>query len=95
MNKSSSFAIEQLHLPVTNIVAGLKRKDYFVGTSILNVKIDTTHPVMSGMLENAKIFVDRSLVFTTDEGFEGSILTIYQEEGSSLTSGYMLGEKYL
>jgi hypothetical protein len=34
-------------------------------------------------------------VFELLEGFEGSILAHYQEAGSPLMSGYLLGEQYL
>jgi hypothetical protein len=95
LNRSSTFAIEQLHLAVKDVVEPLERSEYFVGASILQVDVDSSHPIMSGMAARARIFVDRSPVFTTLEGFEGSALATYQKAGSPLSSGYMLGEKYL
>jgi hypothetical protein len=95
LNQSSDFAIEQLHLPVKNAVAELERTDFFVSGSILGVTTDASHPVMSGMPSRAKLFVARSPVFTTLEGFEGTALAKYQESGSPLLSGYLLGEEYL
>jgi hypothetical protein len=95
MNQSASFAIDSLHLPVKNVVAGLPSKDFFASGSILEVITDPSHPVMAGMPERAKVFVDRSPVFTTLEGFEGSALAKYAPAGSPLLSGYLLGEKYL
>lgn len=61
----------------------------------MEVESDVAHPVMAGMPERAKIFFDRSPVFTTEEGFEGSALLKYQEAGSPLLSGYLLGEEHL
>ena len=95
LNNSSAFAIEQLHLPVRNVVAGLDRKDYFVGSSILHVTVDDTHPVMAGMPRQAQIFSSRSPIFTTLEGFSGTALAKYQQSGSPLASGYLLGEKHI
>jgi hypothetical protein len=95
VNQSASFAIDSLHLPVKNVVAGLPSKEYFASGSILEVITDTTHPVMAGMPERAKVFVDRSPVFTTTEGFEGAALAKYAPAGSPLLSGYLLGEKYI
>ena len=95
LNNSSAFAIEQLHLPVRNVVAGVDRKDYFVGSSILHVTVDGTHPVMAGMPGQAYIFSSRSPIFTTLEGFSGTALAKYQEKGSPLASGYLLGEKHI
>ena len=95
LNESSEFAIEQLHLPVKNMVAGLSRIDYFLSGSLLEVTTDPAHPVMAGMPEKAKVFVGWSPVFTTLDGFEGSALAKYQEHGSPLLSGYLLGEQHL
>ena len=38
---------------------------------------------------------DRAPVFTTTEGFEGAALAKYQEAGSPLLSGYLLGEEHI
>ena len=94
-NRSSDFAIEQLHLPVENVVAELERKDFFGAGSLLEVTTDPLHPVMAGMPELASVFFDHSPVFTTLDDFSGSILARYQEEGTPLLSGYLLGEEHL
>ena len=95
LNQSSAFAIEDLHLPVKNVVGELPRRDFFVSGSLLEVTTDPAHPVMAGMPERAKVFVDRSPVFTTLEGFEGTALAKYSKQGSPLLSGYLLGEEHL
>lgn len=56
---------------------------------------DPTHPVMAGMPEQATVFVDGSPVFQPQEGFTGAVLARYNETGSPLRSGYLIGEKYL
>ncbi len=95
MNQSSDFAIESLHLPVTNVVKGVNRKDFFTGGSIVEVTSNTAHPVMAGMPDHSSVFVFRSPAFTTLDGFKGEALASYQTEGSPLRSGFLLGEKYL
>ncbi len=95
LNQSADFAIGALHLPVKDVVAGLPRKDFFANGSILEVTTDVAHPVMAGMPEQAKVFVEQSPVFTTLEGFEGVSLAKYAKDGSPLLSGYLLGEKHL
>lgn len=95
LNSSSEFAINALHLPVKNAVKGLKRQDFFTGGSIMGVTVNTNHPVMAGMPDKANIFVSRSPVFKTTEGFKGEALAKYQSHGSPLRSGYLLGSKYL
>jgi len=95
MNASALFAIEQLHLPVRNVVRGLDSKQFFASGSILEVATDAAHPVMAGMPERARVFFDNSPAFATTEGFEGAALAKYQAAGSPLASGYLLGERYL
>ncbi|HEX5474765.1 MAG TPA: M14 metallopeptidase family protein [Vicinamibacterales bacterium] len=95
LNNSSVFAIDQLHLPVRNVVAGLKRQQFFASGSLLEVIPDTTHPVMAGMPPRASIFFDDSPVFAPADGFAGDILAKYQTAGSPLMSGYLLGESHL
>ena len=91
LNATSDFVIEQLHLPVRNVVDGVDRKDFFASGSILAVTTDPTHPVMAGMPERAFVFFDDSPVFTTLPGFEGAALAKYAAQGSALASGYLLG----
>ena len=95
INASSDFAIEQLHLPVRNVVGELERDAFFVSGSILEMLVDPSHPVMSGMPERAKVMVGRSPVFTTEEGFRGRVFAKYATSGSPLLSGYLLGEEHL
>jgi ribosomal protein S18 acetylase RimI-like enzyme len=95
LNQSSNFAIEQLNLPVKNVVSGLNRREFFANGSILEVITDPSHPVMAGMPERAKVFFDGSPVFTTLDGFQGVALARFADKGNPLRSGYLLGEKYL
>jgi len=94
-NQSALFAIDALHLPVGNAVAGLARDTFFASGSILEVLVDTAHPVTSGFPDRAGVFVSRSPVFTTLPGFEGTVLMKYRANGSPLLSGYLLGEAHL
>lgn len=54
-NRGGLFAIDRLHLPVNNVVAGATRQEFFTGGSILEVEVDTSQPVMAGMPERAAI----------------------------------------
>jgi hypothetical protein len=94
-NQGASAAIAALRLPVRNVVAGIARRQYFTGGSIMRVTTDPTHPVMSGMPEHADVFVSGSPVFTTLDGFEGSVLAKYPSDASPLRSGFLSGEKLM
>jgi len=95
LNGSSGFVIEQLHLPVRNVIEDVARDEYFVGGAIVELLVDPSHPVMSGMAERSKVFVASSPVFVTEEDFEGRVLAKYSENGSPLLSGYFLGEEHV
>jgi hypothetical protein len=95
INRSSMFAVEELHLPVRNVVDEVPRDEYFAGGAIVELLVDPSHPVMSGMAPRSKVMVGGSPVFTTEEGFQGHILAKYPENGSPLLSGYFLGEEHV
>ena len=79
LSNASAFAIQQLELPVRNVVAGLRPEEFFLRGSIVEVAVDTRHPVMAGMPDRAAVFVDGSPVFETTDGFKGSTLARYQD----------------
>jgi hypothetical protein len=95
MNNASNLIIQQFKLPVKNVVAGLRPEEFFLRGTIVGVTTDPTQQVMAGMPEQAAVFADSSPVLETDEGFKGIVLARYQESGSPLLSGYLIGEKYL
>jgi hypothetical protein len=87
--------IDQLKLPVKNVLSGVSRQQFFAGGSVMRVTTDPTQPVMAGMPKDADIFVFGSPAFEPSVGFDGAVLASYAAEGSPLRSGYLLGEKYL
>jgi hypothetical protein len=94
-SNASAFAIQQLKLPIRNVIAGLQPEDFFLKGSVVQVTTDPGHPVMAGMPERAAVFVDASPVFEPGEGFNGAVLARYSESGSPLLSGYLIGEHHL
>jgi hypothetical protein len=95
LNRSSQFAIEELHLPVENVVGELGRDKYYLSGSIVEMTVDPSHPVMAGMPPRAKVMAGSSPVFTVKEGFDGAVLAKYQTTGTPLLSGYLLGDEYV
>lgn len=95
INGSSMFVVDELHLPVRNVVADVDREEYSASGAIVELLVDPSHPVMSGMPERAKVMVGRSPVFTVEDDFEGRVLAKYPENGSPLLSGYFLGEEFV
>ena len=95
MSGSAVAAIDQLKLPVRNVLNGVNRQQFFAGGSVMRVTADPSQPVMAGMPKDADIFVFGSPAFETTAGFDGAVLATYPNDGSPLRSGYLLGEKYL
>ncbi len=95
LNSASTFAIQQFNLPVRNVAAGLRSEDFFLHGTIVEVITDPSQQVMAGMSEKSAVFADNSPVFEIQEGFKGKVLAKYQDSGSPLLSGYLIGEKHL
>jgi len=51
---ASMFAIEQLYLPVRNVVADLEPTDYFMNGSIVEMEVDPSHPVSRPSIVNRR-----------------------------------------
>ena len=94
-NQGAVAAIGALRLPVQNVVAGLARREYFTGASIMRIVVNHAHPVMAGMPEEADVVVSGSPVFSTTEGFEGAVLARYPSDRSPLRSGFLNGPQYM
>jgi hypothetical protein len=94
-NQGATALVTALHLPVRNVVAGVNRREFFTGGSIMQVTTDPTQPVMAGMPERADVFVFNSPVFTTLDGFEGSVLAKFARDSTVLRSGFLNGSEFI
>ena len=61
----------------------------------MQVTTDPTQPVMAGMPERADVFVSNSPVFTTLDGFDGSVLAKFASDSTVLRSGFLRGPQYI
>ncbi|HSM60027.1 MAG TPA: M14 metallopeptidase family protein [Longimicrobiales bacterium] len=109
-DKSTAFLIDQLGVPVRNVVEGLPDTDFFIPGSVLRMDVDTTHALARGMPGEAAAFFSRSRAFETirlaraDEGGTEEIprapeplvdvVTRYADH-DILMSGWALGEERL
>ncbi|NNF28890.1 MAG: hypothetical protein HKN73_16820 [Gemmatimonadetes bacterium] len=95
LNASSDLVIDALGLPVENVLADAHRTEFFSTGSLMEVGVDTAHPLMAGERDNAVVFFDRSPAFELTDEEVGVVLASYPEAGSPLVSGYLLGEERL
>ena len=63
LNGSSHFAMDEFHLPVRDVVRDLPRDEYFAEGAIVELLVDPSHPVMSGMSERSKVFPNEHFGF--------------------------------
>ena len=90
-NNASLFAIEQFHLPVVNVLAGLNPDQFYCSGSLLKIELrDMAHPVSAGMPRNPIVMFERGPAFDTRPGFRGNVLASYSREENPLASGYLL-----
>jgi hypothetical protein len=90
LNRSSEYAIQQLGVKAKNVVSGVSNRDYYAPGSLLNVKLDTRHPLTLGLPEDITIWSEHSPVWETEE------TTVARYPDSKvLASGWLLGEKLL
>ncbi len=97
LNRASDFALNQLKLPVRDIVADVPETDFFVPGSILRIELDTSSPVARGMPKESIAWVEDSPVFEVvgDTGEtpvpQVHVIARYPTDKTPLLSGWLLG----
>lgn len=98
LGEASDFAIEELNLPISNVVKGMSPKEFFCPGSTINTNIDTNHPYAYGVDEKPLIFFQRnSAVFELKQSASNQdykVVVRYPGE-RVLQSGWLIGEKHL
>ena len=94
---ASDLAIERFGVPLKNLKSGLTRDQHFAPGTILNVEVDTAHPLGYGMAANAFGFYSNSPFFSLTEGFSSQKLSVvarYPNTGV-VASGWLKGEELM
>ncbi len=98
LNRTANFAIEQFKLPLRNIVGGLPRTEFYVPGSILQIELDTTHPLTAGMPKETIAWAEDSPVFEVTNDPNASVpasnvrvVASYPADKNPLLSGWLLG----
>ena len=94
-NNASLYAIEDLGLPVKNVLAGLKPEEFYCSGCLLRVDIqDESHSASWGLPREPVVMFEGGPALEPGEGFVGRVLASYPKNQSPLMSGYLLhGEK--
>jgi Zinc carboxypeptidase len=94
LNHAANYAVEQLHLDVKNVVAGVPDRSFYSPGSLLNVTLDTHDPIAYGLPENVSIWSEESPAWDVPATSKARVIARYPDD-HVLASGWLLGESYL
>jgi hypothetical protein len=93
-NDSSAFGIGHMGVPVRNALRGIPSRDFYCPGSLLNVTLDTAHPLSNGLPADLPIWFEESPAFEIPAGSPARAVAKYPA-ADLLASGWLLGEKHL
>ncbi|TET71565.1 hypothetical protein E3J39_04275 [Candidatus Bathyarchaeota archaeon] len=97
LGEASNFAIEELKLPVMNVLADVKPKDFLCPGSTLHVNVNTDNPLAYGVAEDLLIIFRNHPAFEVKPGPKNEELDVvlsYPDE-RIMESGWLIGEEKL
>lgn len=91
---SCELAIKRFALPVRNVLAGLRRNEFYNPGSVVKLNVDRRHPLAAGMPEETPAYFTTSSAFDIAADARVSVVARYAEK-DALMSGWMLGERLI
>jgi Zinc carboxypeptidase len=99
LSGATEYAIDELGLPVRNVLARARPDDFLAPGSLLRVHVTSGHPVTSGLPAEVAIFQDKAIAFETalpGAEMERWVLAAYPDDRRDiLLSGFIQGEDRL
>ncbi|MBI1789920.1 MAG: peptidase M14 [Acidobacteria bacterium] len=90
LNHAAEYATDHLGLRAKNVLKGVGSREFYCPGSLLNVKLDTTHPLALGLPADIPIWAEASPAWETEE----RTVARYPDNGI-LASGWLLGDKLI
>ncbi|HEX7024725.1 MAG TPA: M14 family metallopeptidase [Gemmatimonadales bacterium] len=91
-NEASDYAIEALHLPVRNVLAGVPSSAFYAPGSLLAVEVNHDHPIGAGFTAPVPVvWFEDSPAFDMTDSTRVSVVARYPASGDPLLSGWLLG----
>ena len=91
---SCEMVIKRFNLPIKNVLAGVRRNEFYNPGSVVNLDVDTKQPLARGLREMTAAYFTTSSAFAVGEDKQTKIIARYAAS-DALLSGWMLGEKLL
>ncbi len=97
-NQASLYAIEKLDLPVENTLGEVSSRRFYAPGSLLEVEVDTSHPLCFGMRPREAVWFEEGPAFRPayGRGRRGALQSVLRyADGDVLASGWLLGGELL
>ena len=92
LNHATAWALDHLEVPAKNVLRGVSNRDFYSPGSLLNVSLDSSHPLAYGLPRDLAIWSEGSPAWETT----GDVRIVARYPQSQiLASGWLLGEKHL
>ena len=91
---SCEMAIKRFNLPLKNVLAGLKRSEFYNPGSIVSLEVDTAQPLAKGLRKQTPAYFINSSAFESSDESRVKVVARYAAK-DALLSGWIVGEKYL
>jgi hypothetical protein len=97
MGDACNYLIDKMPLPVKDIKRTTTREQHFAPGAVVNLQIDTSHPLGRGMPEETWGFYINSPFFQLTEGFASQRATVAARYPNTAVnaSGWLRGEEYM
>jgi hypothetical protein len=92
-NRASLFAIQQMKLPVVNVLEGLERKEFYGPGSILRLQLRAGHALTAGMPTRSIAWFEQGPAFAAANGAGERVEIVgrFGRDGDLLLSGWLTG----
>lgn len=91
-NDATEYAIDELKLPVTNALAGVRNTEFYAPGSIFGVEVDKAHPIARTFnAPTPAVWFENSAAFEVTDPASATVVARYPASGNALLSGWLLG----
>ena len=95
-NNASMFAVEQFGLPIRNVLAGVKEKDFYCPGSILKIEVDQSNPISAGIDKESIAWFESGPAFElTSVGPDVRAVAQFVGPKDILEAGWILGPEHI
>ncbi len=97
LGEASNLLVDKMPLPVKELKRTLNREQHYAPGTIVNLQVDTSHPMGFGSAADTYGFYINSPFFQLTEGFSSqkvSVVARYPNTGAK-ASGWLRGEEYM